>query len=427
VFNLETFLREEVKPALGCTEPGAVALAVARARRELDPEDQVISVNVTVSEGIYKNGFGVCLPGMGGLRGNALAAALSLLCGNPQYGLEVLKDCNKEHLPLALRWIQDGRIRVNLDPFKPEPYVEATLLSPKHSVTSIIAESHSQIVKVIKDGAVVFEALPSPSRASIGRLLFRDLINLALEADEKAIGHALEAIRVNERIAEYGAQISTWPSANNEAASQGLMCGLDKKDLGYRIRATCYAASYARMIGVKLPVMACAGSGNQGITATLPISVAGQALNTNFSEIGQATIASLLITSYVRSHLGRLSPLCGCVLAAGSGAAAGLTLLMGGSGEQAAEAVKLLLANIAGVLCDGAKETCALKVGTAAHEAYLAAQCALQGRELGCSPSVASGTVEQAIKNVARVGNEGMRQANNVIIEVLENRRRIEQ
>ena len=190
------------------------------------------------------------------------------------------------------------------------------------------------------------------------------------------------------------------------------------------IRSTCAAAAEARMSGILLPVMSSAGSGNHGITAILPVAVLGRRTGKSEEEIAKAVAVSHIATSFVKHNLGRLSPVCGCSVAAGAGAAAGMTYLMGGSYDQICTAMSLLLANIAGMLCDGAKESCALKVGAAATEAYYAMEWALMGQRLAVPQGVFGETIEETVENVGRISREGMRTVDRVMIEILDKRHR---
>jgi L-cysteine desulfidase len=193
-----------------------------------------------------------------------------------------------------------------------------------------------------------------------------------------------------------------------------------------KIRSLCAAAADARMSGVLLPVMSSAGSGNHGITAILPVAFYAQYLGKNEHETARAIAISHLATSFVKRRLGRMSPVCGCAIAAGAGAAAGLTSLLGGEEPQISNAMELLLVNLAGMLCDGAKESCALKVSSASAEAYFAAHWAMSGQRLGIPQGVFGETIEETAANVARISREGMKTADRTMIEILDARHRPE-
>ena len=430
MLTLKEFLQSEVKPALGCTEPGAVALAIARASQELESRNDITAVHVIVSDSIYKNGMDVGIPGANGARGNALAAALAVICGRAEYGLEVLKDCCPEDLPKAMT-MRDELVQIVCHAEKHGVYVEATVETATDSVTCFIEEEHSNITRVVKNGTTVFlktkktESIGSDKTVQqlIGELSYLQVLEIVDQMDEEDVRYIMAGVEMNKHIAEYGLQQD---SLSGLSLGKALKAVIEQhhleKDLGYLIKSYSYAASDARMAGVQLPVMSSAGSGNHGITAILPIALAGEKLGKSEQEIAAAIIVSHLSTSFVKSRLGRLSPVCGCAVAAGAGATAGLTYLFGGNLQQVAKALQTQLANTAGMICDGAKETCSLKVGTASGEAYTVALLALQGVGIDAPQGVVEASIEKTTDNVGRINREGMSGIDKVMIDILETR-----
>lgn len=430
--TLKEFLRSEVKPALGCTEPGAVALAVARACAELPDRGNVAAVRVTVSANIYKNGMAVGIPGAGGARGNAIAAALGAICGDASRGLEVLAGTKPEDVKKAEAWVEEKRATIYCDQDRGGVYVLASVFTPEHKAMCLIEGSHSNIVKVTADGETTFEK-ERPSGASSGfaddgfPTLFADVLNMADEMDGEDEDFIWEGVEMNDRIAAEG--IKPAGGGSLQSSNFGLILRNDEKvgdfvPVALEIRTTASAAAEARMSGVQLPVMSSAGSGNHGITAIIPIAVLGRRAGKSRSEIAKAIAVSHLATSFVKRNLGRLSPVCGCSVAAGAGAAAGMTYLMGGTYDQICSAMSLLLSNIAGMLCDGAKESCALKVGSASSEAYCAMEWALEGQHLTVPQGVFGASIEETVANVGRVSREGMKTVDRVMIDILDERHR---
>ena len=430
--TLKEFLRSEVKPALGCTEPGAVALAVARACAELPDRGNVAAVRVTVSANIYKNGMAVGIPGAGGARGNAIAAALGAICGDASRGLEVLAGTKPEDVKKAEAWVEEKRATIYCDQDRGGVYVLASVFTPEHKAMCLIEGSHSNIVKVTADGETTFEK-ERPSGASSGfaddgfPTLFADVLKMADEMDGEDEDFIWEGVEMNDRIAAEG--IKPAGGGSLQSSNFGLILRNDEKvgdfvPVALEIRTTASAAAEARMSGVQLPVMSSAGSGNHGITAIVPISVLGRRAGKSRSEIAKAIAVSHLATSFVKRNLGRLSPVCGCSVAAGAGAAAGMTYLMGGTYDQICSAMSLLLSNIAGMLCDGAKESCALKVGSASSEAYCAMEWALEGQHLTVPQGVFGASIEETVANVGRVSREGMKTVDRVMIDILDERHR---
>lgn len=430
--TLKEFLRSEVKPALGCTEPGAVALAVARACAELPDRGNVAAVRVTVSANIYKNGMAVGIPGAGGARGNAIAAALGAICGDASRGLEVLAGTKPEDVKKAEAWVEEKRATIYCDQDRGGVYVLASVFTPEHKAMCLIEGSHSNIVKVTADGETTFEK-ERPSGASSGfaddgfPTLFADVLKMADEMDDEDEDFIWEGVEMNDRIAAEG--IKPAGGGSLQSSNFGLILRNDEKvgdfvPVALEIRTTASAAAEARMSGVQLPVMSSAGSGNHGITAIIPIAVLGRRAGKSRSEIAKAIAVSHLATSFVKRNLGRLSPVCGCSVAAGAGAAAGMTYLMGGTYDQICSAMSLLLSNIAGMLCDGAKESCALKVGSASSEAYCAMEWALEGQHLTVPQGVFGASIEETVANVGRVSREGMKTVDRVMIDILDERHR---
>ena len=430
--TLKEFLRSEVKPALGCTEPGAVALAVARACAELPDRGNVAAVRVTVSANIYKNGMAVGIPGAGGARGNAIAAALGAICGDASRGLEVLAGTKPEDVKKAEAWVEEKRATIYCDQDRGGVYVLASVFTPEHKAMCLIEGSHSNIVKVTADGETTFEK-ERPSGASSGfaddgfPTLFADVLKMADEMDGEDEDFIWEGVEMNDRIAAEG--IKPAGGGSLQSSNFGLILRNDEKvgdfvPVALEIRTTASAAAEARMSGVQLPVMSSAGSGNHGITAIIPIAVLGRRVGKSRSEIAKAIAVSHLATSFVKRNLGRLSPVCGCSVAAGAGAAAGMTYLMGGTYDQICSAMSLLLSNIAGMLCDGAKESCALKVGSASSEAYCAMEWALEGQHLAVPQGVFGASIEETVANVGRVSREGMKTVDRVMIDILDERHR---
>ena len=430
MFNLKRFLRQEVAPALGCTEPGAVALAVARACEELSDRNDIASVRVTVSGSIYKNGMAVGIPGTSGAKGNAIAAALGAICGRASNGLEVLKGSTSEDVEKAEQWVRDERATIYCDQDRTGVYVLATVFTPSHKVVCLIEGAHSNISKVALDGEMVFESsAPKTAKSADSCELpetFEELIESANQIDKDDIAFLLEGVAMNRAISDSGFGAYDSGDCGNSfgrSLRTFMESGVLGRDLANEIRSVASAAADARMSGILMPVMSSAGSGNHGITAILPVALLGESLGKNKRDTAHALAVSHLVTSYVKRSIGRLSPVCGCAVAAGSGAAAGMTVLLGGDVAAVECAMKLMLANLAGMLCDGAKESCALKVGSAAAEAYLAAHWSISGDCLAPQGLVGA-TIEETVRNVGLINIDGMKTVDRLIIGVLDERHR---
>lgn len=431
MFTVTEFLHQEVKPALGCTEPGAVALAVAKACEQLSGLAE--RVEVVVSDNIFKNGIAVGVPGTNGARGNEIAAALAVFCGHSAYSLEVLKDATPEDLSHAKEFIAAGRLKLTANG-KGGVYVEAAAYRGDEVGVAVIEQTHGNITLVKKNGAVVFQAMPhcdgavsaAPAKTvsipdQVKEMDFEELVALADQLSPEDIDYVWQGIDMNLRISNYGFEndVGLGLGRTVRAAAGDNY----ENDLAAQVKAVSAAASDARMDGVSLPVMSSAGSGNHGITAILPVYVVGKAKNKTREQIAHAVTYSHLATSFVKSRMGRLSPVCGCAVAAGAGAAAGIVNVMGGTDAQAKKAMELVLGNITGMLCDGAKESCALKVGTGATEAFYAAQIALSGGGMAVSQGVVDvNSFTRTAENAARLNREGMKDVDHTIIDIITHR-----
>ncbi|HPU78424.1 MAG TPA: L-serine ammonia-lyase, iron-sulfur-dependent, subunit alpha [Thermosynergistes sp.] len=432
MFTLKDFLLEEVKPALGCTEPGAVALCVARACEEL--KDRLIeSIEVTTSASIYKNGMYVGIPGTNGLKGNYVAAALGAVCGKSALGLEVLKPCSSEAVKDALKMLDEGRIRIIPEMERSGVFVKAVVVSTSgEQAVCIIEGSHTNITRIEKDGKIIemvktdnaIERLKTGQLSvseQIAGMSYREVLKVLDNMNAGDVEYIIDGVEMNMNIAEYG-------FANNTGLEYGsLIRDLAKSSwdeeagLPTKIKAWCAAAADARMGGASLPVMSSAGSGNHGITAILPVFIVGKHDGKSREEIAKAIALSHLTTSFIKSRMGRLSPVCGCSVAAGAGAAAGIAFLRSGSLDAAERAVVVMIANLVGMICDGAKETCALKVGTGAIEAYYAAMLALQGG-LASPQGIVEETIEKTVENAAQLNTEGMKDIDVILIHQIQRR-----
>lgn len=425
MITVREYLKREMMPSLGCTEPVAVALAAARAYKALEgrPIDRI---EVDISDSIYKNGMGVGVPGANGRTGNGLAAVLGAIAGDSSLDMQVLRDVNDDDVERALQLLAEGRLKLNCLEDVHGVYILVKITAAGHTAECRIEGEHNNIVSVKLDGVQMQERKqPLPGKAAEDdpflEVEFEQLLKLAdcLEAED--IDAIMDGVEMNRKIAEYG-------------LSGGPMSGLGvgsvfkdffehthlNEDLLFKIRAYCSAGSDARMAGCPLPVMTVAGSGNQGITSMLSVAMLAEYYGKSREEIAKAVMVSMLTTSYVRSVIGRVTPMCGCVVGAGSGAAAGMTYILNGSIEQIRLSMQTMMANLAGIVCDGAKGTCALRVGTAVTEAYLSALMAWHYKGASNVEGIAGVTMEQTAHNVSMLNKEGMKEMDRLIIDIME-------
>lgn len=422
MFTIKEFLSQEVKPALGCTEPGAVALAAARAKEALGEE--VLSVKALVSGSIYKNGATVGIPGTDGLRGNGIAAALGALSGKSSYGLEVLKDITQEDKDKAKAMVENGKVSIEADMTRSGIYVKTQVFGKNHRASCTSEKTHTGIVQVERDGKVLFQAQDENGgnekdlHSEISKMAYEDLVRLADDLDEEDVDAVMEGADMNIAMARYGLshEVGLGMGKTIKDASKGAF----ETDLPTRIRALCSAAADGRMDGVALPVMSSAGSGNHGITAILPVYILGEFYKKPKKAIASAIAFSHLSTSYIKSRMGRLSPVCGCAVAAGAGAASGMVKLLGGSVKEAEHAMEIVIGGLVGMVCDGAKETCALKVGAGASEAYFAALAALDGKALKGIQGVVDGSdISKTVDNAVELNAVAMKAVDSAVIDMV--------
>lgn len=414
-------LHQEVKPALGCTEPVAVALCAARCAAEW-PELQPLRVDVRVSPNILKNAMGVGIPGTG-WKGLDAACALALAAGDWHCGLEVLKGTCPEALRKASEIMASGIIHIGLSDVPKLLYVETECLFPGgHKSKCILADTHDNICFVSRDGEVVLEGgCTGESEAETaldGKFLTLDLIyEFARQADLADLGLMEEEIEMNTALSEEGCRGNYGLNVGKTIAS-GLHRDIFGDSFATLAMAMTAAASDARMSGCPLPAMSNSGSGNQGITASMPVIAAAKSLGSSREELVRALAASNLVAIHIKSYLGRLSALCGCVVAS-TGSSCGIIMLKGGSVKQMGAAIKNMIGNITGMVCDGAKEGCALKVASGVSCAIQSAILALDGICIQPSDGIIDSDTEKTIRNLGLIGATGMKQTDGMILGIM--------
>ncbi|HHW54695.1 MAG: L-serine ammonia-lyase, iron-sulfur-dependent, subunit alpha [bacterium] len=416
--KLLAILRDQVKPALGCTEPGAVAYGVARAKELLGGD--VKELRIRVDKNILKNGMDVGIPGTQE-RGIVFAAALSLVIGKAEYGLEVLRDVDAESIEAARDIVEAKVIKLDLEEGAEGLYIQVDALGEGDRSRVIIKDSHTKIVFESRNDEVLLDReqagaepadLPEEIKQEIKNYSFADLFDFTRNVPLEKLAFIQDGIDMNMRIARA-----------NLAEEPGIGIGKhlydQARDVFERAKAYTAAASEARMSGYPLPVMSSAGSGNHGLVAIIPIAVVGAEKELPQEQILRAVTLSHLITIYVKVYTGALSPVCGCGIAAGVGCAAGLTYLLGGSDDQIMAAVNNMVAGITGMLCDGAKLGCSYKLSIAVDAAVDAAKFALQGITIPADNGILGETAEDTVQNMALVSRLGMKDTDRVILDVM--------
>lgn len=441
--SIIALIKQEVIPAIGCTEPIAVALCVAKATEILGCKPHRIEAHLSAN--ILKNAMGVGIPGTG-MIGLPIAIALGALIGKSEYGLEVLKECTPDAVEAGKRMIADEAISIKLkEGITEKLYIEITASAATtgcsattasgattassataastctQSATAIIAGGHTNFIYLSHNGKVLLDKPLKSTAEQNGNktaLTLKKVYDFATTAPLDEIEFILEAQRLNKAAAEtsfkgrYGHQLGrTLKESTREMSILGN--NTFSKILSYTT-----AACDARMAGVMVPVMSNSGSGNQGITATLPITIYAEENNKSREELIRALTLSHLTVIYIKQSLGRLSALCGCVVAA-TGSSCGITYLMGGGYNQISFAVQNMIATLTGMVCDGAKPSCSLKIASGVSTSLLSAILAMEEKCVSSVEGIIDNDVDKSILNLTRIGSESMNETDHAVLDIM--------
>ena len=411
-------IHQEVVPAIGCTEPIAVALCVAKATETLGAKPE--KINVLLSANILKNAMGVGIPGTG-MIGLPIAIALGALIGKSEYQLEVLKDSTPDVVEEGKRFIEEKRIHISLkENIEEKLYIEVCCEAGDDKATAVIAGGHTTFIYIERNGEVLFQKQHTAScekEEECLELTLRKVYDFALNTPLDEISFILETARLNKAAAE-----RSFEGNYGHGLGKMLRGTYEHKVMGdsvfSHILSYTSGACDARMAGAMIPVMSNSGSGNQGISATLPVLVFAEENDKSEEELIRALMLSHLTVIYIKQSLGRLSALCGCVVAA-TGSSCGITWLMGGTYDQVAYAVQNMIANLTGMICDGAKPSCALKVTTGVSTAVLSAIMAMENRWVTSVEGIIDEDVDQSIRNLTKIGSKGMNETDKLVLEIM--------
>lgn len=411
-------VKSEVIPAIGCTEPIAVALCVAKATEILGCRPEKITLQLSAN--ILKNAMGVGIPGTG-MIGLPIAVALGALIGKSAYQLEVLKDSTPEAVEAGRRFIDEKRIHIALkDGISEKLYIEVCCEAGADKATAIIAGGHTSFVYEERNGEVLLNRQAASAESAEEAPLdlnLRKVYDFALTAPLDEIRFILETARLNKAAAEQSFQADY-----GHGLGKMLRGAYEHKVMGdsvfSHILSYTSGACDARMAGAMIPVMSNSGSGNQGISATMPVVVYAEENGKSEEELIRALMLSHLTVIYIKQSLGRLSALCGCVVAA-TGSSCGITYLMGGTFRQVSYAVQNMIANLTGMICDGAKPSCALKVTTGVSTAVLSAIMAMENRYVTSVEGIIDEDVDQSIRNLTKIGSQGMNETDRLVLQIM--------
>ncbi|SHJ11682.1 L-cysteine desulfidase [Clostridium amylolyticum] len=444
-------LKREVVPALGCTEPIAVAYAVCKGAEVLGKLPEIIELNLSVN--IIKNALGVGIPGTG-MSGINIAAALGAVCNNSSLGLQLLSDLTEEQLLMAKNIVKEERIKITVSDTEEKLFIEAICKYKSNISRVIIKHEHTNIVFIEHNGVKIFEYEDSednkeklnkieelPIKAIIdnseeeskgtelskecasGDKLFsiEDIYNFAVNVGFEDIKFLLNGAEMNKKVSDEGLNQPYGLEVGNKISKSTQFNALGNNLINKIVAATA-AASDARMSGCKLPIMTTAGSGNQGITCIIPSVVLAEELGKSEEELARALAISSLITIYIKGYMGRLSPICGAGIAASTGASAAMTYLLGGDIKNIKCAIKNMLADVSGIICDGAKSTCALKIATAVNAAIQCSILAMSNIEPCSNDGIINDDVEKTIENIGSLVANGFDKTDKAILEIMLNK-----
>ena len=414
-----SLVNKEVVPAIGCTEPMAVALCTAKAATTLGRRPE--RIEVFLSPNMLKNAMGVGIPGTG-MIGLPIAVSLGALIGKPEYELEVLKDLTPATLEQGKRYINDADIDIKLKQGNVDKlYIEVVCRAGSDMATSIISGSHTHFVYVERNGEVVMDNRGGHGGADEEeddiQLNFRLVYDFATTAPLDEISFILKTKEYNMKAAEESIK-GNYGHCLGKTMDRPLSHGIFGNNIFSHILSRTASACDARMGGAMIPVMSNSGSGNQGICATNPVVVYAMENENTEEELIRALMLSHLTAIYIKQSLGKLSALCGCVVAS-TGSSCGITYLMGGDYTRICNSVKNMVANLTGMICDGAKPSCALKISSGVSTALLSALLSMEGKCVTSAEGIVDDDVDKCIHNLTSIGADAMRATDDMVLDIM--------
>ena len=415
-------LKKDVVPALGCTEPVCVALCAATAGTVLG--GTLDSVSIEVNPGIYKNAMSAGIPGCTKV-GIPWAAAIGAFLRNPAKGLQLLEDITPEILFRAENLICAGKVSVTVKNDEKSIYVKCILRSETDEAICITRNAHTNIVYLSKNGATLQNNTVQSSTSSddplvdaLKEMTIAEIRQLVCSASEDELAFLMDGIAMNEALASYSEcnPIGIGLAASLRSQDTTPLLG---NDLIAKITLAVTSAAESRLDGCKLPTMSSSGAGTKGLVVILPISETAKAIGASRLDTVRAVAFGHLINRYINAYVGKLSPMCSCVMCSSTAAAAGIAMLLGGNDTQIGYAIRNMSGTVTGMICDGGKVGCAMKVATGSFAALTSALHAVKDAALRISDGICAETPEQCIRNMASVGINGMKDTDQEILRIM--------
>lgn len=411
-------LKKEVVPSEGCTEPIAIAYAASIAAEHLKGE--IKEVNIYLSKNVIKNALGVGIPGTGGV-GIEIAAALGISIQKSYKKLTILSNFTEDELKKAKEIVDKNIINIKQKNTNKALYIEVELLSETSKAKVIIEDTHTNVTLIECGDEIIMDNNSEVSEdLEEDYKLFKiaDIYNFAKEADFDDIKFILESAKMNEKVSEEGLKGDYGLQVGSKIIQKGNF-NLFSNDASNKIIAASAAASDARMDGCAMPIMTTAGSGNQGIACSIPVAQTARLLDKSEEELARALVLSNLVTIRIKKHMGRLSPLCGAGIAGATGASCGITYLLGGDLENINYCINNMISDLSGMICDGAKETCALKVATGTNAAIQCANLAINGISATANDGIVAKDVEETIESIETLIQNGFKNVDDTILNIM--------
>ncbi|UJA30476.1 serine dehydratase subunit alpha family protein [Clostridium sporogenes] len=417
--RLLELIKDETKPAIGCTEPVAVAFTVATGKKYM--QGKILKIDLKVSKNILKNGKSVTIPNTE-VCGLDIAGALGEICGDSEEGLFVFRNVNNEYLDKAKEMIKNKVVTLNPIEDTDPVFVEATLKGEKDEVVAILRGGHTNIEQVIVNGKIAFEKDNKNKKDNkdcdfIKELSLKDIRQITEDISIEKLDFIMDGIEMNKEAAMEGLKRQkglTLGSSLLKLQEEGKI----GKDSATIARILTAAGSDLRMGGGMCPIMTSGGSGNQGLCVILPINVVAENIKAPKERLQRAVFFGHAVNNFVKKYTGKLSAICGCAIAAGIGATAGIAWLLGGKDKEIEGAILNMLANLTGMVCDGAKGSCAIKLSTSASEAVISAYLALNDIIVPNNTGIIGNTVEDTINNLGMLCKDGFYKADDVMLSI---------